>query len=119
MGLHHVLITPSELLKIVFSDRALACLMMYRILDEDIMKDNDSAVIKTLQEAPLRGHLVDFYDDPMRLAERVADFAEPGLREKDEAVVLIATSQHLDLFRKALRNWQLPVEELEQSGRLK
>jgi hypothetical protein len=52
--------------------------MMYRILDEDIMKDNDSAVIKTLQEAPLRGHLVDFYDDPMRLAERVADFAEPG-----------------------------------------
>jgi len=72
---------------------------------------------QTLEKAPVRSHLVEFYDDATVLAAKVADFAEPALR-RNEAVVLIAIPRHLQLFKQTLQERGLPVDVIETSGRL-
>ncbi len=79
--------------------------------------EHTSISTHVLDAAPVRQHIVEFYQEESQLAVNVAKFAEPGLLG-NEAVVIIATPAHLQLFREKLSKRGLSVVALEQSGRL-
>jgi hypothetical protein len=80
--------------------------------------ERTASLAVTLKNAPVRGHIVEFYVDSTKLAKQVADFAEIGLRGQ-EGVVLIATREHLDLILNTLTERHFSVKTLEKSGQLK
>ncbi len=62
-------------------------------------------------------HTVQFYKDEAYLADAVATFVDHGL-EADEAVVVIATAPHTELFLAALQARQVATAEAIGSGQL-
>jgi anti-anti-sigma factor len=61
-------------------------------------------------------HMVEFYEDDEFLAESVCGYMEPGLRQ-DDAVVVVATKRHRDLFEAALVASSVDLEAARSQGR--
>ncbi len=61
-------------------------------------------------------HLVEFYESEGILADSVRDYLEPALRQ-DEAVVVVATRRHRDLFEGALVGAGVDVEGARRAAR--
>ncbi len=61
-------------------------------------------------------HLVEFYESDELLAESVGHYIEPGLR-KDDAVLVVATKQHRELFEAAVVRAGVNVEAARAEGR--
>lgn len=80
--------------------------------------NNEITLNEVLVEAPLKGHIVEFYNDVNHLAKQVADFVALGLNA-GEGVILIALPKNLDLFRDVLLDRGVPIHAIETSGRLK
>lgn len=61
-------------------------------------------------------HLVEFYETDPSLAESVGDYLEPALRD-GQAVVVVATPRHRELFEAALAEAGVDVEAARRDGR--
>jgi hypothetical protein len=55
-----------------------------------------------------RRHLVQFYEDSRFLTDRVSEFAAEGIR-KGQGVIIIATSNHIEMIRSSLRTRGIDV----------
>jgi len=62
------------------------------------------------------GHVVEFYERDEFLVESVQQFLAPALRA-DDAVIVVATKRHRDMFEVALRNAGLDVEGARTADR--
>ncbi|MCA1675644.1 MAG: MEDS domain-containing protein [Actinobacteria bacterium] len=62
------------------------------------------------------GHVVEFYESHQFLAESVRDYMVPALRG-DDAVIIVATPHHRDLFDEVLRDAGIDVDAARAAGR--
>jgi len=76
-----------------------------------------SLVSALLIDAPVNRHFAQLHRDPQTLTDAVTLFLETGLR-RGNSVVVIATPEHVALFRARMRQNELDPNLFMQAGQL-
>ena len=81
------------------------------------MSGNSALVSALLIEAPVNRHFAQLHRDRQGLAASVGLFVETGLR-RGNAVVVIATREHTELFQDSMRDSDLDPVLFQKAGQL-